>query len=1852
MFRDDEQADFMMVKVTRDEPTFTAENHVRAEFSEASLTESYRLVCTPESSQVNRLLVLLSERRSEAVNWSLEAGEKGNQLLSARRFSDDTVQRPQYSGGGEIWELVLRHPQDEAFEIHGTRTTDFASPRKISLANFPDATSQEGWLSILSLDGTMVSTEATAAKPTPTSVIDPKQCSTTRARYRYDVSRNAEVLIKHVKPRASQAPLWAWHCLLRSQFLSRGEMTHEATYLLENAGKEEFQFKLPPGCTLSNVEVDGAPVSRSPHTQSNRRYTVALPAKVRFPRVTVVYSSPQRECRLLGRIAARVPEVDIPVLDQQWTLWLERGVRPVSQTAVGVDGLNRGASWRERLLGPLAARPNERPSRVFSARQWASWARKRDSTPAPNTSRRSFLRLLGEQYLALSAQEPSTDITWRELWERYRESAAAVPSAPQVWVATGELFESSFSLEEPINGTTTGPPVSVASEILHDNKMAVVSHHDMLMITSVDGLAIISDSIEPTSTPPLVNAVAESDLAGKMETLARWPREEIVPLKAWLVKPPVPEAPWKTGTRVSRRGVAGRYWRAHEVVPAFDGKSSVMIVRTGALRAVGWAFLLITAGSLAWFWDRRPCFLLVAVTVTAIAALLVPASYVPVASKLFLGTLVAGLLSLARYLLSGLVADTEWTEQTARAAEQAAAAGPCILGLLLALGTQTLFAAAPSEASQADRSSKVYNVLITVDEDRKPVGDYNYLPAEFYDLVHRRGERNAASPRHWLARRSTYRAVFNWARQRSSLELTSLTAIYQLELFQPQQRIQFPWDGKNSAVQILEAHLGGQPIELNWNGDRSSFSVTVPSEGLARLELVLWPATTDEASIRSLRFPIPPLSRSQLHLETPVDAPPIQVASAIGETARLVEPGERLIELGPARRLELQWPPMADSWSSSRRLDVEQLSWLKVRPEDHPDSVILDTKFRIRPTAGEVNRIRFEIDPELQLLPLSDDQQADVVLLSGGQDQDRKPTQPGGSAVTSETRPNGSAVDGGGDYTESLPSGAKPTSIMIRPREATEQSVTLRLRFRMRNTTGLGNISLPRVTVAEGRVERDWLAVSVASDLDFTSSLSESFASMDPADFLVGWREAELTPRVCYRIENGNPRGRISTRPREPEYEVQQQLHTSVGHSHLKLLLQADVDMTQGTIRQHSFSVPKDLQVMDVSVTAAEESVGAEARHDGSGRLTVFLDRALSSPHHIELRGKLALPPLETAVPLPQVRFRDVTATRRVIRLYRKPAVLVSIKNENASDTSDTSEPRERGRFRKDYGRLLKEFTIEEEKGSIEEGMIIRVARNQPTVRARMVTTLRRADDHWEAVADFNARVTDASEGVVDQFRFEIPKEWTEPFSLEPAMPYEVKSVPGQKRHLILRPQQAVSQQIQVRVRGPLDLGDNGRGRAPNIVPLDAGQFERFFLLPTELDQQRIDWETSGLRLVSSRDVFPGREVDRQEIDRQGYVAYAVYARPRAVISDVQRVAGERQIGLADVHMACRSNGTCFGTVTFQIEPAGQGWVTLESPADCELIQTTVEGVPTIQTPLGENRWKLRLASEQLPQELAIRFRIRLPGGPATTPRQLKVPWIADIDVLRTLWTLHGPRTLVPAGDTLPEHRVSPAAQGAIRLRTTASHVESAVETVLDSSATEIKAWYTPWAIRLASCDAKLTRDYLRGREPPPMERQAIETLYRQQEAIGQRLNVSTSVEDFRRKTDQFPQPADLVRFIQPEGTITRHYAFSGKVPSISVLNRPPTADPQWPRALGAAIVAALSGLLWLGGRKPRLRAWLYQWPYAVGVFIGLAWWLFATPSALGWLVILASLYGALRLPMPSWKAPPPAGQSPAETAD
>ena len=238
-----------------------------------------------------------------------------------------------------------------------------------------------------------------------------------------------------------------------------------------------------------------------------------------------------------------------------------------------------------------------------------------------------------------------------------------------------------------------------------------------------------------------------------------------------------------------------------------------------------------------------------------------------------------------------------------------------------------------SPETQTPSSAQVHQLIVPMNEDREPFGEYDYLPLEFYDAIHRQAAEGGAGGQDWLVRRATYRTAFSWLQQRSSLELLNLTVVYQLGSLRSGQTIVFPWNGGSQDVQLLEGRLAGQPIELKWNADRSSFSFRIEGTGEYQLELVLQPLIREVAGERSLKFEIPGIAHAQLHIQLPFGAPKVQVDSARGSVYVNPESGEQTAELGPTTTLELRWPAGIGDEMPLRRVDVQQLMWLKVRPE-------------------------------------------------------------------------------------------------------------------------------------------------------------------------------------------------------------------------------------------------------------------------------------------------------------------------------------------------------------------------------------------------------------------------------------------------------------------------------------------------------------------------------------------------------------------------------------------------------------------------------------------------------------------------------------------------------------------------------------------------------------------------------------------------------------------------------------------------------------------------------------------------------------------------------------------------------
>ena len=296
--------------------------------------------------------------------------------------------------------------------------------------------------------------------------------------------------------------------------------------------------------------------------------------------------------------------------------------------------------------------------------------------------------------------------------------------------------------------------------------------------------------------------------------------------------------------------------------------------------------------------------------------------------------------------------------------------------------------------------------------------------------------------------------------------------------------------------------------------------------------------------------------------------------------------------------------------------------------------------------------------------------------------------------------------------------------------------------------------------------------------------------------------------------------------------------------------------------------------------------------------------------------------------------------------------------------------------------------------------------------------------------------------------------------------------------------------------------------------------------------------------------------------------------------------------------------------------------------------------------PLAGRRWHVRLGPEQLPQQLTVVFR----GAPSSSGRQhreIPVPHVTDLDTVRTLWTVRGPSGLTIAADQIREHRTTSIRQEKLRLSNTSSLVESASEIIFDSPVDEVNGWYSPWATRMAVSDARLTKLRWFPEAGEQFDAAAVDAIRMQQEGVATRLKTTNTLMTIRQETNDHPQDQDVWAIGQHPGSDVAHFSFIGAVGRIPVAFPSDRGPGHWWFWLAAVAVLAVGWTIYVLLRRGYLSSKVVEWPYALGVLAGLAWWLWCTPSLFGWLLVIVCVVGALRPPAHCNPLPSPNGPHP-----
>ena len=386
LFEDGAGAADLKVALENRKPSYAAVVGVEACLREETLQENYRLRCTPPASgRLDRVLVRLSQRRDALLRWAVVGDDE--QAVAARLWPVEEQVAAGRSPEEETWELTLRRPRREPFEIRASRESKLSGPQPVSLASLFEAASQQATLVLRSVGTKSLQIKNNRLKAIPIEAAPPGQCQSVRAAYQYDplrdVSAAPEPPLLLWSADATCIPrVWAWQGELQSRYAPDGSGQHLAQYRLQNCGETSLRLTLPPTVSRSAVRglwIDGHAAAARAADAGDCNLTIDLPANEKYPTVTIHFRSEGDGLPRWGRLAPPLPEADVPVLWQHWSILLPPGYELPEYEPDPTRSPLRQFSCTQRLFGPLG-RPSGRPA--FNPLAQKDWGLPRFSSGA------------------------------------------------------------------------------------------------------------------------------------------------------------------------------------------------------------------------------------------------------------------------------------------------------------------------------------------------------------------------------------------------------------------------------------------------------------------------------------------------------------------------------------------------------------------------------------------------------------------------------------------------------------------------------------------------------------------------------------------------------------------------------------------------------------------------------------------------------------------------------------------------------------------------------------------------------------------------------------------------------------------------------------------------------------------------------------------------------------------------------------------------------------------------------------------------------------------------------------------------------------------------------------------------------------------------------------------------------------------------------------------------------------------------------------------------------------------------------------------------------------------------------
>lgn len=1702
-------------------PRFAAETSTTFVLGADLLSESHSIRIVPDGTPISRVLVRFTPALPREVTWKLE--ENSGAEITAR---------PLATANGELWELLLPRPQNSPLTVTAERQTNLRpgdALRETPLVVVADAETQRGQITIEVADGVSPVVEQQGLKP----VLLSEATSATRARFLYQPAQDQRLLIGHAPAEARPAPLWAWSRQMIGRVDTTGQRICTVSYYLENTGASQWLLRLPPGARLRQARVNGARLTNlaAPETE----LAIPLPLGEQYLLVEVEYSLPPRELGFVEEVTLPAPTTTIPVLAQETQVWLS----PAFELTETVD---RQLDWRSRLLGPLVRR-EAGPTSLFSVETWQQPFRGQRAT----STERRWAANCRDVWQQIVSEGPAT---WGEAVERYDRLASDAPQfLPALEIDAAALASLNISAETELAAPERASP----SLLFAQHHLALVLDQQTVRLTS----RLRASGAPYERFDPIITIAVEPDAGAQARGST---------VADWLTRPELPRWPWQAGEPSLWTDLDAADWTAHTFAGHGD-EIRVTISRIYDVRALAWGVFLASAGLGAWLVSRRWFVYLVLVAAAAIVALWLPAAFAPLATAAFLGALAGGLAALAwrplRHARSAVVTTSPVSESRLPVA---------VGGVILLIGVAWWNGSSAQEPRGTPApASETYRVLVPTDEDRKPAGDYVYLPRAFYDALARQAKNANAIPQGWIIYEATYRGRVQTATT-GKLQFADLVASYDVEVFQPNTVVTIGLGRENVNLLDDRVNLEGETARIEWLENGTGFTLPIARPGRYRVDVTLRPTARIVGAREEVDLRLPRVARSQFLLRAPAAVAGLQITGGQGHTAQ-AEAGSWSVDLGPTSRLTVYWPTGETTDAPKSEVEVAQQLWWKLRE----GSVVLESRWQFKSSGDPLSEVRLIADPRLRLLPLAADQPVAEHSVREGDVQ----------------------------------------AIRLGLKEPYQREVTITASFSLTGAAGIGRLSLPRLEAVADRTTRRWLGVSTYGVLEASVDPAQRVETLTPQEFATTWGAME-PPAQAFRISEQSQPLVLQVSPKPAQAVARQALTFALEPARVRAELEAVISARDGAIYQHQIQLPDDWEI-DEALLYEGESTARKLRVacTNDGVYTLFLPQGVSGEHRLTMRALGPTTPHATWT-LPAISLQSATSEPPLVFVERFGPLVATVTSHAGYEPLADAPPAVTN------DSLHRVAVLRPLPGAAQRAIEVKTEPSSTRLNATQLISIVRRGDAWQAVVDL---ALEATGGSVESLRFEIPSDVGE-IRLDTPASLQVSAVAGQNRpHLTARLAEPRSGKFMVRLIAPLSAAVADRLQAPDIRLLDAESLRVYVVLPAQIDEQKLAWETRGLQAASLPEGL-------REPAPDSIVFHAPVGRFQAAVKRFERVAGVPQVRLADVTVALPESGHGLGVISFDLEPAGLAACEVRVPPMQRLIQATVAGKPAVMQPLEHNRYRLLLQHEQLSQHIEVLFALSPDESTTARTQQLVTPTLADIPVERTLWTVISHRQ-APVYLQNREALIDQPRQTTFRLKNAEAQLAHAASHALEGDAEQIAAWFVDWSHRQMRLQALVAREPQDGEGQVSTLRSDWAMLQTEAQALAQQWNLVESTENSLAASTSVQQLSDLIA-MERDGTEHIERAMLPGAPASLEVERH-NARPAFvlPRALGALLVVLSFCAVTLLLRWPAVGEFVKQAPQLLGVVLGIAWWFWLTPPLVGIAIAVVFALAALRSPWP-----------------